>query len=107
MVVRLVLKFAFKACLPVLAMVGIMSYMYYLQGGDPKAVLTKVTGGIFGQARDSMNQAGRSLDSISLDSLKPGGESSVREVHTWVDANGVTHYEYTAPAGVESRNGLD
>ncbi len=98
MVTRLVLKILFKATLPVVAVAGVMSYMMYLNGGDPKAVLAKVFGGMAGQARESMQQAGRSMDS-----LKPASEqSAISTVHTWVDANGVTHYSNTAPVNVES-----
>ena len=97
MLARLVLKILFKACLPLVAVFGIMSYMFYLQGGNPGAVLSKVIGGIAGKARQSVQQAGQSLDSI-----KPGEESSISEVHTWVDEYGVTHYSSRAPVDAQS-----
>ena len=98
MLARLVLKILFKACLPLVAVFGIISYMFYLQGGDPGAVFSKVMGGIAGKARQSVQQAGQSLDSI-----KPDEESSISEVHTWVDEYGVTHYSSSAPINGQSQ----
>lgn len=96
MIARLLLKLLFKAALPIMAVVGIMSYMLYLQGGDPGAVFSKITADIGGKARDSVQKMGQSFDS-----LKPTAApswSTVSEVHTWVDEYGVTHYSTSAPA---------
>ena len=101
MVARLVLKLLFKACVPLVALVGIMSYMLYLQGGDPGAVFSKITAGIGGKARDSVQTAGQSFD--SLKSSATPSSSSVSEVHTWVDEYGVTHYSTSAPMDRQSQ----
>ena len=100
MVARLVLKLLLKACVPLVAVVGIMSYMLYLQGGDPGAVFSKITAGIGGKARDSVKQAGQSFDSLSSNTTS--SSPSVSEVHTWVDEYGVTHYSTSAPADGQS-----
>ncbi len=94
MVTRLVLKLLLKACVPLIAVVGVMSYLLYLQGGDPAAVFSKITSGISGKARDSVQQAGQSFG--SLKSSTASTSSSVGEVHTWVDEHGVTHYSTSA-----------
>lgn len=105
MVTRMVLKILFKACLPLVAVVGIMSYMMYLNGGDPKAVIAKVFSGAAGQARSSMQQAGQSAKSLvpSSNSSSSSESSSVSTVHRWVDSNGVTHFSSTAPTDVQSQ----
>ncbi|MEE9335077.1 MAG: DUF4124 domain-containing protein [Granulosicoccaceae bacterium] len=77
-----------------------MSYMLYLQGGDPGAVFSKITAGIGGKARDSVQQAGQSFDSLSTNTTS--SSSAVSEVHTWVDEYGVTHYSTSAPTDRQS-----
>lgn len=104
MLTRIVLKILFKACLPLVAVVGIMSYMMYLNGGDPKALIAKVFSGAAGQARSSMQQAGQSARSLTPSSLTPSSEgSSISTVHKWVDSDGVTHFSSSAPANVQSQ----
>ncbi len=102
MVARLVLKLLFKAAVPLVAVVGIMSYMLYLQGGDPGAVFSKIASGISGKASDSVKNAGQSFDSLTSSASSSSSTSSVSEVHTWVDEYGVTHYSTSAPRDRQS-----
>ena len=81
--------------MPLTAVVGVMSYMLYLQGGDPGAVFSKITAGIGVKARDSVQQASQSFDSLKSNAVP--SSSTISEVHTWVDEYGVTHYSTSAP----------
>ncbi len=96
MVARLFLKILFRAAIPLVAVVGVMSYMLYLQGGDPGAVFSKITANISIKARNSIQQASQSLESLELSAVS--SSPKVSEVHTWVDEYGVTHYSTSAPA---------
>jgi len=40
--IKLVLKLLFKACLPLVAVAGILSYGLYLKGGDPMKMWSSV-----------------------------------------------------------------
>ena len=102
---RLVAKLLFKASLPLILLVGALSYGLYMQGGDPGAVLRSVAGNamksVTSAARNATNSVTGSLEG-SLDTLKPGdvveGGKAISEFYTWVDENGVTHYSSEPPA---------
>lgn len=98
MLTKMILKMLLKACVPLAIIIGFSSYVLYTKGGDPGAIFAKIGGGIFSQAKDSVQSAGQSIDSMS-----PLGEhKSTTEVFKWVDQNGVTHFSTTPPIDYET-----
>ena len=95
-------KLLFKAMVPVVMLVGVMSYMMYIQGQDPLTPLKTVAGGI----EDSISQTGRSVRKAAAEAggllnepLAEAGESKEtgRRIYRWVDENGVTHFGTSRP----------
>ncbi|MFK7859475.1 MAG: DUF4124 domain-containing protein [Granulosicoccus sp.] len=102
---RLVAKMMFKACVPLVAVAGVMTYGVYLKGGDPVKLWTHVGAGAFGQAGDMFSKAKNDAvglaENLTGGSGEPGG-SGATDVFTWKDAEGVTHFGTTAPTGVNA-----
>lgn len=96
MLTKIVLKMLLKLTLSIVCMVGVMSYGMHLRGGDPGALLAKVTGGALQSAKSSVQGAGNSIKMNSPIKSKT-------TVYQWVDANGVTQFGSAPPAGVASQ----
>jgi len=106
---RLILKLMFKVSLPLVALVGVMSYGHYLQGGDPAAIWRTIGGGamakasnMFGNARDGVTGLGQKVANagdLSDGTILP---STTTQIYTWTDANGQTHYSQSAPPNQQS-----
>ncbi len=100
---RLVFKVLFKACLPLVAMVGFLSYGLYMKGGDPAGLASKVFGNMLSDMKSTASDATQSAKSLTP--AMPGAASaSHTQVYKWVDENGVTHFGSNAPDnGVASK----
>jgi len=93
---RLIFKILLKACIPIVCMVGIMSYGMYMRGGDPGAYLGKMLGNSIESAKNSAKNAGASLQSAA-----PGkANSNKTTVYKWVNESGVTQFGSTPPDGI-------
>lgn len=99
MVIRIIFKLLFKATVPIVCMVGIMSYGFYMKGGDPGAVFKKLIGSSIQSAKTSVQDAGDSITSVS-----PIKSSNKTTVYKWVDANGVTQFGSAPPAGIAAES---
>jgi len=86
----------FKATIPLVIIVGMMSYGMYTRGGDPAGLFKTLLGNSMQSAKSSIQGAGDSLESISPVALP----SSKTTVYKWVDENGNTQFGSTAPEGV-------
>ena len=96
MLTRIVLKMLLKLTLSIACMVAVLSYGMHLRGGDPGALLAKVSGGAFQSAKSSVKGAGNSLKIASP-------VKSKTTVYKWVDANGVTQFGSAPPDGVTAQ----
>lgn len=114
---RLVARLLFKACLPLVAIAGVLTYGVYLRGGDPGALWSSVAERSLGQfdrlfagvQEDTSRAAGaiaRSATSMvgsgEGGGARSGARSGLTEVFTWKDVNGITHYSNSPPEGVAS-----
>jgi len=111
MIGRLVAKILFKACVPLVIMVSLGSYMLYLRGGDPAAVLKHVAGGAFSQALVALREAKDDASSTVQGAVGTVGgladsdnNSASTEVFVWKDADGVTHYSNSPPVDANSQS---
>ena len=96
MLTKMILKILFKATIPIVIMVGLMSYVMYMNGGNPGGIYAKLIGNSFQSAKSSIQGAGDSLKSAS-----PGSKpSSKTTVYQWVDENGVTQFGSKPPEGI-------
>lgn len=106
---RLVAKLLFKACLPLVAIAGVLTYGVYLRGGDPAALWKSVAGrglsqfdamiaGVKGDTSRAVDSIAGGVDSLATDRQGDG----LTAVFTWQDADGVTHYSSSRPTGVEA-----
>lgn len=107
---RIVGKLLLKATVPLLLVLGVLSYGHYLRGGDPGALwkgvadsgASRFVGALNGTLDGAKRGAGAAVSSMRSDSAEgEAGEKS--EVFTWQDADGVTHFSQTAPVGVSAR----
>ncbi len=98
MLVKLIFKLLFKATIPIVAVVGVMSYGYYLKGGDPGAVFAKIVDKTVQNAKSSVKDAG---DSVKIAS-PVSAPASKTTVYQWKDENGVTVFGQRAPEDVAS-----
>lgn len=100
MFIKLVLKLLFKACLPLVAVAGILSYGLYLKGGDPMKMWSSVASRITGSIGQSTANTAQSFQNLS-----PIGEGSQNSttVYSWVDANGTTHFGSQPPPGIQAK----
>lgn len=101
---RLILKLTFKMSLPLIGLLGVLSYGHYMQGGDPGAIWRSVGGGIsakvaslFDGARDSVSSLGDKVASVGDEPSSDGSPTTSTRVYTWTDAQGQTHYSQSAP----------
>ncbi len=100
---RLVVKLLFKACVPLIAVTGVMTYGVYLRGGDPAAMWKHVASGAFGQVGATLSKAKNDAVGVAGDLASNTGLSSnssrsgTTQVFTWKDAQGVTHFGTSAP----------
>jgi len=95
MLTKLVLKMLLKVTIPIVCLVGVMSYGMYMRGGDPGALVKKLVGNSIQSAKSSVQGAGDSLQSVS-----PVKSSNKTTVYKWVDENGVTQFGSAPPEGV-------
>lgn len=111
MLIRMVGKLLFKATLPLVFLAGIATYGYYMKGGDPGALWGGVFERVGVQARqlasgvrdDASRAAGTLSRSASVGlNVEDTGQAGKSRVYKWVDADGVTHFSSSAPAGIES-----
>ncbi len=93
MLVKLIFKLLFKAMLPIVCVVGFLSYGYYMKGGDPGAVFAKVLDKTVQNAKSSVQGAGDSLQSVTPTTAA----SNKTTVYQWKDENGVTVFGQRPP----------
>lgn len=93
MLTKLVFKILFKALVPIVCLVGIMSYGLYMQGGDPAALFGKIAGGAFNNMKSSVKDAGQSVQNAG----KVATGNNKTTVYKWVDENGVTQFGSAPP----------
>lgn len=94
----LVFKLLLKACVPLLLVVGTVSYGTYLRGGDPGAVIARVGDGL--SARFAELGAGARDDIVRASNGVTGASTTVRR---WTDADGTVHYSNAPDAPVDAR----
>lgn len=106
---RMVAKLLFKACVPMVAMAGVMTYGVYLKGGDPGSLWKHVASGAFGKAGAMFSKAKDDAVGLAGNLTGEGGVSgaltsgsATTEVFTWKDAEGVTHFGTTPPVGIST-----
>lgn len=107
---RLLAKLMFKACVPLILLAGVLTYGFYLRGGDPGALWKGIAGkasaqvaSLFSGARDDVSQAASALSRSAADTVgSDDGRSGLTQVFTWKDASGMTHYSTTRPTGVSA-----
>jgi len=95
----LVLKLLFKTTLALVTLGGVLGYGVHLRGGDPLALLHRVTGGagerivsLAGSAADGV-QGGIGAAGTAL----PAARDDRTRVFTWQDETGITHYATEPP----------
>ena len=81
-----------KAMVPLIVVVGAMTYLMYLNGQDPMAMLKKV-GGNIGSQIESVGASITDLPSTASQVVE-GGE---RTFYKWRDAQGAWHYGEQPP----------
>lgn len=106
---RLVARLLLKACVPLLAVAGVLSYGVYLRGGDPGALWKSMAERSLGQFdklfAGVQNDTSRAVGAISRSAAGMAGDeeaAGLTEVFTWKDADGVTHYSTARPNGVSA-----
>lgn len=102
MITKLIFKILFKATLPLVAMVGITSYVLYTKGGDPLQLL-KIAGGGISEKASGMLGSARQNSADALSSLQQGGENTDGDasgpiMYRWKDASGATHFGNVPPS---------
>lgn len=102
---RLVLKILLKVTIPLVLMLGVTSYSLYLRGGDPMALLSRVSGGAGASITSmvaSVKDSTRSTLVAAKSTLTPSEGGSVRDetLYRWLDADGSPHYSNVKPVGV-------
>lgn len=107
---RLVAGLLFKACLPLIAVAGVLTYGSYLRGGDPGALWKSVAGrgadqisSLYSGVREDASRAAATFSRQATDTTDTSsGGGGLIEVYTWVDADGVTHYSSSSPTGIDA-----
>jgi len=104
MLLRLILRLSFKLSLPLVAILGVLSYGHYMRGGDPGALWRSMAGGagdrlasLWGSTRNSAGNVSRAAGRLG-----DGTDAATTEVWTWKDENGVTHFGSQAPANTHA-----
>lgn len=104
---QLVAKLLLKACVPLVAVAGVMSYGVYLKGGDPGALWRHVGSGALGQASGMFTQAkgdaASMVDKVADTVGVAGAAPSSTKLFTWKDASGTTHFSSIAPDDVNAQ----
>lgn len=100
---RLVVKLLFKACVPLVAVAGVMTYGVYLKGGDPAGLWKNVASGALGTAGDMVSKAKTDVTTVA-GNLSGDKQSAGRntDVFTWKDDDGVTHFGTSRPEGTQA-----
>lgn len=104
---RLVARLLFKACVPLVAIAGVLTYGVYLRGGDPSAMWSSVVerglgqfDKLFANVQDDTSRAvgaiTRGVNSVAAEHQA----GALTQVFTWKDDDGVTHYSTSLPDGV-------
>jgi len=99
MLTKIVLKMLLKITIPIVCLVGVMSYGMYMKGGDPGALFAKLVGNSIQSAKTSVQGAGNSIKSAS-----PIKSSNKTTVYQWVDEYGVTQFGSAPPEGVAAQS---
>lgn len=105
---RLVAKILLKACLPMMAVAGVMTYGVYLRGGDPGSMLANFaergvsrTADLFMGVGNDASEAVNALSQRTVGGTAAGTGSAPTELFTWKDGQGITHFASSPPPGVE------
>lgn len=93
---KLIFKILLKASIPLICMVGIMSYAMYSRGGDPAAFFGKILGNSIQSAKTSVQDAGSAITSAA----PTASASNKTTVYKWVDKHGVAQFGSRPPEGV-------
>ncbi len=106
---RLIAKLMFKACVPLILLAGVLTYGFYLRGGDPgavwKGIANRASDQVASLFSDMGDDASRAAGVLSRGAASATGietENRLTRVYTWKDASGVTHYSSAEPAGVSA-----
>ncbi len=106
---RLIAKLMFKACVPLILIAGVLTYGFYLRGGDPgalwKGIADKASDQVASLFSNMGDDALRAASALSRGAVSAAGtetENGLTKVYTWKDASGVTHYSSAEPAGVSA-----
>ncbi len=96
--VGLVFKLLFKAMIPLCIIFGIMSYLTYLNGGNPVAVFEGIGGNMMAKFNGIGESVGQLPEEVS-ENLKGGDKQTV---YKWQDASGAWHYGEAPPDNAAS-----
>ncbi|AFV00743.1 DUF4124 domain-containing protein [Simiduia agarivorans] len=107
-----IVKWLFKGLLMSLVMSSIMSYLFYIQTGRTPWSLLGIhsvadlkpdlsPGASIENLADTVSREARQLADKAGD-LVPSAPAQPTQVYRWVDAQGVTHFSETPPAGVDA-----
>jgi len=98
---KMIFKLMFKATLPLVIIVGFLSYGLYTRGGDPLAVLSKVASSAMGSARTAGSNTAESVQSLAtFTNVKDEKPRPGTVIYQWTDANGVAQFSSHPPQGV-------
>ena len=99
------LKIAVRATLPLMMVLGAVSYTLYLRGGDPLALLSSVGGGasaqvsaMFASVKSTMGTTLAAAQS-TLPAAADASDGN-QTLYRWTDASGSPHYSNVKPVGV-------
>ena len=106
---QLMAKLMFKACVPLILLAGVLTYGFYLRGGDPGALWKGIAGkasdqvaSLFSNMGDDASRAASAVSRSAASATGTATENGLTRVYTWKDASGVTHYSSAEPAGVSA-----
>ena len=106
---RLIAKLMFKACVPLILLAGVLTYGFYLRGGDPAALWKDIAhrtsdqiASLFSDMGDDASRATSALSRGAATAIGTETGNGLTKVYTWKDASGVTHYSSAEPAGVKA-----
>lgn len=101
MLTKMIFKMLFKAMIPFVMIIGVISYGMYTRGGDPAAFFGNLAGNVgnpFQSVKNSVQGAGDSLQALSPVDMP----SSKTTIYKWVDEYGNTQFGSTPPDGVNA-----
>lgn len=96
----LIFKLLFKAMVPLCIIFGIMSYLSYLNGGNPASIFEGMGSSVmakFNDVKQAVGQLPEKVSEVIGDKNEEKGAGSKRTFYKWQDASGAWHYSEESP----------